>query len=128
MHIPLSVLRARATLFWPKIARELTKSDGTGTIRSEIARGIVSNRSRGPEMDKMMVFSIFTAIEMALQLPRRGNSIQCQICTRQVQARGLSDTFLRTRTAPEHKKNYFFHKIKWDRDHSIGNCTRNRFQ
>ena len=49
------VLRARGTLFWPKIARELTKSDGTRTIRSEIARGIVSNRSRGPEMDKMRV-------------------------------------------------------------------------
>ena len=50
------VLRARGTLFWPKIARELTKSDGTRTIRSEIARGIVSNRSQGPEMDKMRVF------------------------------------------------------------------------
>ena len=50
------VLRARGTLFWPKIARELTKSDGTRTIRSEIARGIVSNGSQGPEMDKMKVF------------------------------------------------------------------------
>ena len=50
------VLRARGTLLWPKIARELTKSDGTRTIRSEIARGIVSNRSRGPEMDKMRFF------------------------------------------------------------------------
>ena len=50
------VLRARGTLFWHKIARELTKSDGTRTIRSEIARGIVSNRSRGPEMHKMRVF------------------------------------------------------------------------
>ena len=50
------VLRARGTLFWPKIARELTKSDGTRTIRSEIARGIVSNRSQGQEIDKMWVF------------------------------------------------------------------------
>ena len=58
------VLRARGTLFWPKIARELTKSDGTRTIRSEIARGIVSNRSQGPEMDKMKVFDTPTYMEM----------------------------------------------------------------
>ena len=50
------VLSARETLFWPEVARELTKSDGTRTIRSEIARGIVSNRSQGPELDKMRVF------------------------------------------------------------------------
>ena len=64
-----NVLRACATLFWPKVAREATKFDETWTIRSEIARGIVSNRSQGPEMDKMRVFSIFSAIEMALQVP-----------------------------------------------------------
>ena len=94
-------LRARRTLFWPKIAREATKFNETRTIRSEIARGIVSTRSQGPEMDKMRVFSIFSAIEMALQLPRRGNSIQRQICARQVQARGLQDTLFWTRIAPE---------------------------
>ena len=63
------MLRVRGTLFWPKVAREATKMNETRTIRSEIARGIVSNRSRGPEMDKMVVFSIFSAIEMALQAP-----------------------------------------------------------
>ena len=36
--------------------KKFTKSDGTETIRSEIARGIVSNRPRGPEIDKMRVF------------------------------------------------------------------------
>ena len=64
-----NVLRARGTLFWPKVAREATKFDETRTIRSEITRGIVSNRSQGPEMGKMKVFSIFSAIEMALQVP-----------------------------------------------------------
>ena len=64
-----NVLRARGTLFWPKVAREATKFDETRSIRSEITRGIVSNRSQGPDMDKMNVFSIFSAIEMALQVP-----------------------------------------------------------
>ena len=68
------VQRARGTLFWPKIARELTKSNGTRTIRSEIARGIVSNRSRGPEMHKMKVFDTPTCMEVALQVPRYDNS------------------------------------------------------
>ena len=57
------VLKARGTLFCPKMARELTKSDGTRTIRSEIARGIVSNRSQGPELAIMMVFDAGVAPE-----------------------------------------------------------------
>ena len=68
------MLRARGTLFWPKIARELTKSDGTRTIRSEIARGIVSNRSQGPEMDKMKVFNTPTYMEVVLHPLRYDNS------------------------------------------------------
>ena len=61
---PKTVLRARGTLFWPKLTRELTKYNGTGTIRSEIARGIVSNRSQGPEMDKIRVFDTPTCMEV----------------------------------------------------------------
>ena len=57
------VLRARGTLFWPEIARELTKSDGTRTIRSEIARGIDCNRSQGPELAKMRAFDPGVALE-----------------------------------------------------------------
>ena len=67
------MLRARGTLFRPKLTRELTKSDGTWTIRSEIARGIDCNRSQGPEMDKMRVFDTPTCMEVALQVPIRGN-------------------------------------------------------
>ena len=63
------VLRARGTLFWPKIAREATKIDETKAIRSEIAPGIRFDWSQGPEMDKMEVFSIFTEFEMASQVP-----------------------------------------------------------
>ena len=43
-----TVLRVRGTLFWPKLARELTKMEETRTVRSEIARGIRSDRSQGP--------------------------------------------------------------------------------
>ena len=68
------VLRARGTFFRSKIARELTKSDGTRTIRSEIARGIVSNRSQGPEMDKMKVFDNLICMEVLLHPPRYDNS------------------------------------------------------
>ena len=69
---PKTVLRARGTLFWPKVARELMKFNGTRTIRSEIARGIDCNRSRGPEMDKMGVFDTPTCMEVALQVPHHG--------------------------------------------------------
>ena len=64
-----TVLRARGTLFWPKTAREPTKIDETKAIRWEIARGIRFDRSQGPEMHKMGVFSIFTEFEVALQVP-----------------------------------------------------------
>ena len=66
------MLRASGTVFWPQIAREPTKIYETGTIRSEIARGIRFDRSQGPEMDKIVVFSIFTEFEVALQVPRPG--------------------------------------------------------
>ena len=66
------MLRARGTLFWPKVTREATKLDETKAIRSEIARGIRFDRSQGPEMDKMTLFSIFAEFEVALQVPRPG--------------------------------------------------------
>ena len=69
-----SVLRARGTLFQPKMARELMKFNRTCTIRSEIARGIVSNRSQGPEMDKMKVFDTLTCTEASSHPPRYDNS------------------------------------------------------
>ena len=65
-------LRARGTLFWPKIAREPTNIGETKAIRSEIARGIRFDRSQGPEMDKMKVFAFLTEIEIALQVPHPG--------------------------------------------------------
>ena len=64
-----TVLRGRGTLFWPKIEREATKIDETKAIRSEIARGIRFDRSQGPELHKMTLFSIFTDFELALQVP-----------------------------------------------------------
>ena len=64
-----TLLRARGTLFWPEVAGEPTKMDETWTIRSEIARVIVSNRSGGPDMHKMNAFATISAIEMALQPP-----------------------------------------------------------
>ena len=66
------VLRARGILFWPNIAREPTKINETKAIRSEIARGIRFDRSQGLEIYKMVVFSIFTKLEVALQVPRHG--------------------------------------------------------
>ena len=69
IHQP-GMLRARGTSSWPKIARELTKSDGTWTIRSEIVRGIGLDRSKGPEVDKMKVFDAITSMEVALQVTR----------------------------------------------------------
>ena len=80
MH-PKTVLRARGTLFWLKVAREPTKINETYTNRSEIARGIVSNRSRGPEMHKMTLFSKISAIDMALQPPHHGNRFSTYLVT-----------------------------------------------
>ena len=69
-----TVLRARGTLFRPKVARELMKFNETRTIRSEIERGKYCYRSEGPEMDKMIVFDTPTCLEMALQVPRLGSA------------------------------------------------------
>ena len=67
------VRRARGTLFWPEMARELTKSDGTQTIRSEIVRGIVSENpgstnllrkktSNTPHMQALFGINLFAEV------------------------------------------------------------------